>query len=88
VRTGPSNHHLIYTHHHILMDGWSGSQLFGEVLQHYAGEPLRPALGRYRDYIGWLQGQDKVASEGFWKTQLAALQEPTRLARGASTGLD
>jgi amino acid adenylation domain-containing protein/non-ribosomal peptide synthase protein (TIGR01720 family) len=82
VRTGPSSHHLIYTNHHILMDGWSGSQLFGEVLQHYAGEALRPQVGRYRDYIGWLQAQDKTVSETFWKAQLAELHEPTRLARG------
>ncbi|WP_342366742.1 non-ribosomal peptide synthase/polyketide synthase [Pseudomonas fluorescens] len=82
VRTGPSNHHLIYTNHHILMDGWSGSQLFGEVLQHYAGQTTRPPISRYRDYIGWLQAQDKSVSEVFWKAQLAALREPTWLARG------
>lgn len=64
------------------MDGWSGSQLFGEVLQHYAGEPLRAPIGRYRDYIAWLQAQDKSVSEAFWKGQLLNLQEPTRLARG------
>jgi amino acid adenylation domain-containing protein/non-ribosomal peptide synthase protein (TIGR01720 family) len=81
VRTGASDYHVIYTNHHILMDGWSGSQLFGEVLQHYAGEPVRAPLGRYRDYIAWLQAQDKSLSEAFWKTQLQDLQEPTRLAR-------
>ncbi|MGH8451033.1 amino acid adenylation domain-containing protein, partial [Pseudomonas sp.] len=82
VRTGASSYHLIYTNHHILMDGWSGSQLFGEVLQHYAGEPLSTPTGRYRDYIAWLQAQDKALSETFWKEQLVNLQEPTRLARG------
>ncbi|WP_339436537.1 non-ribosomal peptide synthase/polyketide synthase [Pseudomonas sp. EL_65y_Pfl1_R32] len=82
VRTGASRYHLIYTSHHIVMDGWSGSQLFGEVLQHYAGEPLRVPIGRYRDYIAWLQAQDKSVSEAFWKEQLLNLQEPTRLARG------
>ncbi|UII73719.1 non-ribosomal peptide synthase/polyketide synthase [Pseudomonas sp. HN11] len=85
VRTGSSSYHLIYTNHHILMDGWSGSQLFGEVLQHYAGEPLRAPIGRYRDYIAWLQAQDKSVSEAFWKAQLVNLQEPTRLARGLQT---
>ncbi|MDF2796222.1 MAG: pvdJ, partial [Pseudomonas orientalis] len=83
VRTGASSHHLIYTNHHILMDGWSGSQLFGEVLQHYAGEPLPAPTGRYRDYIAWLHAQDKALSQAFWKDQLIDLQEPTRLARGA-----
>ncbi|AVE03295.1 non-ribosomal peptide synthetase [Pseudomonas palleroniana] len=81
VRTAASSYHLIYTNHHMLMDGWSGSQLFGEVLQQYAGEALPAPTGRYRDYIAWLQAQDKAVSEAFWKDQLANLREPTRLAR-------
>ncbi|ONH53354.1 non-ribosomal peptide synthetase [Pseudomonas cedrina subsp. cedrina] len=82
VRTGADSHHLIYTNHHILMDGWSASQLFGEVLQQYAGASVQAPNGRYRDYIGWLQAQDPLTSETFWKAQLAGLQEPTRLSRG------
>ncbi|WLH71423.1 non-ribosomal peptide synthase/polyketide synthase [Pseudomonas fluorescens] len=84
IRTGVSSYHLIYTNHHILMDGWSGSQLFGEVLQHYAGEPLAAPTGRYRDYIAWLQAQNKAVSETFWKDQLLNLQAPTRLAYGVA----
>nr|WP_244216303.1 non-ribosomal peptide synthase/polyketide synthase [Pseudomonas daroniae] len=81
VMTGQQTHHLIYTSHHILMDGWSNSQLLGEVLQRYAGHGVAPASGRYRDYIAWLQQQDKQASEMFWGDQLKALQEPTRLSQ-------
>ncbi|WP_085704955.1 non-ribosomal peptide synthetase [Pseudomonas sp. B8(2017)] len=81
VRTGDTRHHLIYTNHHILMDGWSTSRLLGEVLQRYAGlAPQAPAT-HYRDYIAWLQGQDAAVAEAFWKAQLAALDEPTRLAQ-------
>jgi hypothetical protein len=39
------------------MDGWSNSQLLGEVLQRYSGAP-RPMAAAYRDYIAWLQRQD------------------------------
>ncbi|WP_342651311.1 amino acid adenylation domain-containing protein [Pseudomonas sp. REB1044] len=86
VRTGDGCHHLIYTSHHILMDGWSSSRLLGEVLQRYAG--VTPALGegRYRDYIQWLQVQDMQVSEGFWHERLAALDEPTRLAQALKGG--
>jgi amino acid adenylation domain-containing protein/non-ribosomal peptide synthase protein (TIGR01720 family) len=86
VQTTAEQWHLIYTHHHILMDGWSNSQLLGEVLQRYSGRTPVSAGGRYRDYIGWLQRQDGQLSQDFWSGQLAALQEPTRLARVASTG--
>ena len=81
VQTGAGQWHLIYTYHHILMDGWSNSQLLGEVMQRYSGRTSASAIGRYRDYIAWLQRQDGQLSEAFWSAQLATLQEPTRLAR-------
>ncbi|WP_106804296.1 non-ribosomal peptide synthase/polyketide synthase [Pseudomonas sp. S5D5] len=85
VRTGVDRFHLIFTNHHILLDGWSRAQLFGEVLECYAGRPLPALQGHYRDYIGWLQAQESAASEAFWKDQLGTMQEPTRLARGAGS---
>ncbi|WP_447739002.1 non-ribosomal peptide synthase/polyketide synthase [Pseudomonas laurentiana] len=81
VRTGDTSYHLIYTNHHILMDGWSTSRLLGEVLQRYAGLVPQAQATHYRDYIGWLQGQDAAVAEAFWKAQLAVLDEPTRLAQ-------
>ncbi|MFG0865548.1 non-ribosomal peptide synthase/polyketide synthase [Pseudomonas sp. FYR_7] len=89
ARTGDDRYQLIYTSHHILLDGWSNSQLLGEVLQHYAGQALKSLNGRYSDYIGWLQRQDKQASEAFWRAQFATLEEPTWLSRAlkcAATG--
>ncbi|MBI6899466.1 amino acid adenylation domain-containing protein [Pseudomonas putida] len=81
IRTGDDSHHLIYTSHHILMDGWSSSRLLGEVLQRYSGVTPNGKTSRYRDYIQWLQGQDQQASETFWRGQVAELQEPTRLVQ-------
>ncbi|CAM4037168.1 Linear gramicidin synthase subunit D [compost metagenome] len=79
VRCAQSSYQLIYTHHHILMDGWSSSRLMGEVMQRYQGQdPGRPARS-IREYIGWLQEQDPAAAQAFWETQLAGLQAPTRL---------
>ncbi|PRA33148.1 non-ribosomal peptide synthetase [Pseudomonas poae] len=81
ARTGERAYHLIFTHHHILMDGWSNSQLMGEVVQSYEGVALAPLVGRYRDYVSWLQDQDARADEHFWKQHLPDLEEPTLLAR-------
>ncbi|QXH69762.1 non-ribosomal peptide synthetase [Pseudomonas asgharzadehiana] len=81
VRTAPERYEMIYTSHHILMDGWSNSQLLGEVLQRYSGQAPAPRTGSYGDYIAWLKRQDDAASEAFWKQQLARLEEPTLLAR-------
>ncbi|PLQ00210.1 non-ribosomal peptide synthetase, partial [Cupriavidus pauculus] len=79
ARTGESQHHFIWTHHHLLLDGWSTSQLLAEVLRHYAGETLPAVAGQYRDYIDWLGRQDGAAAESFWRERLSSLATPTRL---------
>jgi len=79
ARIGERRYHLIYTSHHILMDGWSNSQLLGEVLQRYRGETPPRSPGRYRDYIAWLQSQDATCTENFWRQRLQRLAEPTLL---------
>ncbi|OHW38917.1 non-ribosomal peptide synthetase [Pseudomonas sp. 06C 126] len=84
VRLDERRSELLYTHHHILMDGWSNSQLLGEVLQRYDGQVPTPSVGRYRDYIAWLQRQDQQAGQQFWSANLAALEEPTLLAQAVS----
>jgi len=88
VRTDEQRHELIYTHHHILMDGWSNSRLFGEVLQRYAGVAVPEAAGRYRDYIGWLQQRDPGNTEAFWREQLNILQTPTRLGSSQAQAIE
>ncbi|MCD5997228.1 amino acid adenylation domain-containing protein [Pseudomonas sp. CDFA 602] len=71
---------MIWTFHHILLDGWSSARLIGEVLQHYAGErPVAPR-SQYRDYIAWLAAQDAQAAQTYWQARLALLDGPTLLA--------
>ena len=80
VQVAAESFHLIYTSHHILMDGWSNSQLLGDVLQRYHGHAPALGAGRYRDYIEWLTQQDAQVTENFWKGQLADFETPTYLA--------
>ncbi|MCK1637526.1 non-ribosomal peptide synthase/polyketide synthase [Bradyrhizobium sp. 157] len=90
IRLDESRHWLIWTHHHILLDGWSSARLVAEILQHERGYRLPAVQGRYRDYIAWLQRQDREASATFWRTALAELDEPgflaDRLGGPAATG--
>ena len=80
VRLEDDRYRLIWTYHHILMDGWSVSRLIGEVLRHYSGDEHEP-VAAYRDYIDWLGQQVAEASEAFWKGKLANLEGATHLAR-------
>ncbi|SFY16281.1 amino acid adenylation domain-containing protein [Pseudomonas sp. NFACC49-2] len=84
VRLAPERWHLIWTFHHILMDGWSVGIAVQEWLAFYYeqahGRPANLAPTRpYRDYIAWLAEQDMAATEGFWREQLHDVSEPTPL---------
>ena len=89
ARRGKCSWFFVWSHHHILMDGWSVSRLFGDVIRCYAairsgreyrGEPVRP----YRDYIAWLRQQDMARAEAYWKRALAGFNSPTRLPAACS----
>lgn len=76
----PNRAYLVWTHHHLLMDGWSSARLMEEALDHYGGAATGSPTARYRDYIVWLQGRDSDVSEIFWRSRLKAMAEPTFLA--------
>ncbi|NPU66681.1 amino acid adenylation domain-containing protein, partial [Bradyrhizobium sp. 83012] len=80
LRVDDDCHRLIWTYHHILMDGWSSARFIGEILQLYAGRTLAPGTPQYRDYVAWLVAQDATAAERFWREQLAGFDQPTQLA--------
>ncbi len=86
VRLGEGRDHLIWTHHHLLLDGWSTAREIEEIFAHYLGEPSEPVTGRYRDYIAWLARQDIEAAQCYWQEALRALEEPTLLADALSGG--
>ncbi|BAM91288.1 putative non-ribosomal peptide synthase [Bradyrhizobium oligotrophicum S58] len=71
---------LIWTHHHIVLDGWSSARLIADVLQQIGGGAPAVAQGSYRDYIAWLQTRDQTAAAEFWRRTLRKFNEPTRLA--------
>ena len=80
VRLGEDRYQMIWTYHHLLLDGWSASRLLGEVLRLYHHDSLPALTGRYADYIAWLQRQDEAQAESFWRERLASLEAPTILA--------
>jgi hypothetical protein len=76
VRLAPELHRLVWTHHHIVVDGWSMSIVLSEVLQAHAALSANravelPAAPPYGRYVEWLQQHDTSASEDFWRESLA-----------------
>ncbi|MEN3615862.1 amino acid adenylation domain-containing protein, partial [Plantactinospora sp. ZYX-F-223] len=80
---GPGRHRLVLTIHHILLDGWSMPLLLRELFALYGshGDPaVLPPATAYREYLSWLAGRDRDAAAQAWRTALAGIDEPTRLA--------
>ncbi|MEM6451447.1 MAG: amino acid adenylation domain-containing protein [Cyanobacteria bacterium P01_D01_bin.105] len=96
IQLGESHYKIIWTHHHILLDGWSLPKLMKEWVAYYQAAcgrvpttQVATMLGEaapYRDYIAWLQKQDIAAAKQFWKTKLSGFSAPTSL--GISLGID
>ncbi|MFE7119948.1 condensation domain-containing protein, partial [Streptomyces sp. NPDC057654] len=86
VRFGPERHRLVITHHHILMDGWSLPVLIGEMTTVYAAGGSTAGLPRttsYREYLAWLNRQDKEAARSAWRASLAGVDGPTLVSPAA-----
>lgn len=73
---------LLWSCHHILLDGWSTTIILKDVLAYYAAEVEGTsielaALPSYKNYLKWIQQQDQRAAEDFWKRQWLDLKTPT-----------
>ncbi|MFM0268813.1 amino acid adenylation domain-containing protein, partial [Paraburkholderia sediminicola] len=85
IRRPDGAHDLIRTHHHALVDGWSGARLLGEIVDEYRarlqGSPsARPTPARYRNYLEWLASADgESESRAWWQQRIALLDEPALL---------
>jgi amino acid adenylation domain-containing protein/non-ribosomal peptide synthase protein (TIGR01720 family) len=92
VRMGEETWRLLWTCHHILLDGWCVALVLREVFALYQtfceGEDERAVgLGAprpYRTYIGWLQQQDRAAAETFWRSVLQGFTTPTPVEMGGA----
>ena len=82
---GETRRRMIFTAHHILVDGWALAVFFTEMLAVYrAGGSADglPAPRPYRDYIVWLAGQDRAAALAKWDEYLRGVSGPLMVADG------
>ena len=77
---GEKQTRIVWTYHHLILDGWSLPILFQDWLQHYATaskgtEPRQPSPQLpYKDYICWLRTQNKDAALNYWSRYLEHFQ--------------
>ncbi|MFY0567871.1 non-ribosomal peptide synthase/polyketide synthase [Archangium lansingense] len=90
LRTGGAVYRFVFSHHHLLLDGWSVPIVIRQVFALYeqlsqGKAPRMDQTRPYGDYIGWLQARNLEESERFWRHSLAGFSEPTDLGRGTAS---
>lgn len=73
--------HVIWTHHHLIMDGWCVGILFDQLLASYDKTESNASANDLlnHDYFHWLATRNKSSAAHYWSTLLAGVEMPTRL---------
>nr|ACJ60988.1 TEG5 [uncultured soil bacterium] len=90
VRLGEDWYRLVVVSHHILTDGWSVAVILNEASEAYTARgrfPDRTGVASYRDYLAWLDRQDKDVARAAWRAELSGIDVPTLIAK-ADSGTD
>ncbi|MFD8850742.1 condensation domain-containing protein [Streptomyces sp. NPDC059604] len=82
VRAGEGRAWLVWTYHHLLLDGWSTYLVLADVFDGYraavaGGGTPGPAPRPYWEYVAWLQARDEKGEEEYWRRRLAGFRAPT-----------
>ncbi|MEK7990930.1 MAG: condensation domain-containing protein, partial [Thiotrichaceae bacterium] len=85
IRLSINKYHFIWSHHHIILDGWSFPIVLQEVLTIYQAysqseTPQLATLRSFKDYIQWIQKRDIKQTQSYWTQTLAKITAPTPLA--------
>jgi amino acid adenylation domain-containing protein len=67
---------LIWTRHHLVVDGWTSALLLEELLATYAGQAPTRAVPPMTRYFEWLERRPMDAALAIWRDHLAGLAPP------------
>lgn len=84
IRCSDHRYKMIWTHHHIILDGWCLSLIYGDFKRYYnelakgrtedeMEEMVRQEINQteaYSEYIKWLENQNKETAIAYWKKLL------------------
>ena len=92
IRLSDDLSRLVWTEHHLALDGWSVQLLLNELLSLYSGfcRGVAPALSvarPYRDYVSWLGKQNHDEAERYWRDLLKGFQAVTPIGKSQPVGV-
>src|SRR5579864_1830515 len=84
MRLGENHFQFTWNYSHLLLDGWSANIVLSDLSACYRAycdgrEVDLPSPTPYRDFISWLQQQNKSEAETFWRKTLKGFNTPTLL---------
>lgn len=88
VKMSEDRYRLIWSHHHILMDGWCLGIIMNELFGFYRSlitkEPLQLGpTAPYSRYIKWLEAQDREQAAAYWEAYLTGYEQQAVVPRRA-----
>ncbi|WP_413565385.1 amino acid adenylation domain-containing protein [Bacillus sp. 3P20] len=86
LRLSDFEHILVFTNHHIILDGWCSRAVLEEFFEIYATllhqEPVREKKSfSFSKYIQWIENQDKDKAHAYWREYLKGLETNTEMPR-------
>ncbi len=80
---------FIWSHDHLILDGWSLPLLLSQVFENYnryhPGKEGSPSSHTpFRNYIEWLQDRDSEKAKEFWRKEFQGFDSPALLSKHES----
>lgn len=92
LQTAIDRYTLIWSYHHILMDGWcmgllwqEARKIYGDLLKHI--QPAQENPTKYSTYISWQESLDLTDAKTFWKSYLSGVNQATELPKTQKEGI-
>lgn len=81
-KLGTCSYALVFTNHHILLDGWSTGILLKEFISAYqelmeGTTSYQPPKTSYKQFIRFIREQNRETQEVFWRKELAEFEAKT-----------
>ncbi|MBN2862737.1 MAG: amino acid adenylation domain-containing protein [Bacteroidales bacterium] len=84
IHTGEEEYTLVWSSHHILMDGWCTGIILHDLMSLYGKEKPyseEEKVTPYEEYIEWLRKQDQEEAKAYWKKYLEGYDRKTGLPK-------
>jgi amino acid adenylation domain-containing protein len=88
IRLSSQRWRMLWTYHHIILDGWSEPLVLNSVSAAYNAFvegrlPRAESSARYREFVAWAESQDDSVARSFWQQRLSGYTEPVSIKDGS-----